>query len=404
MNAINRLISQLCPDGVESLELGEVCTDFIVPMRDRPPVFDGDIPWCRIEDIQRDLIHGSLSGLMVSKKVIADMNLKVMPTGTVIASCSASLGRYAITTTPLITNQTFIGLVCGEKLLNKYLLHLLPLKTPELVASSNSGTIPYISRAKFEKLRIPVPPIEIQHEIAKILDTFITLEAELEAELELRIRQYDFYRDSLLGFGNQRLKWIEFGAVATIVRGASPRPIQKFITDSEDGIPWIKIGDTIAGEKYVTSTKQKITYEGARNSRYVEPGDFLLSNSMSFGRPYISKIQGCIHDGWLVISNFEENLNADYLYHVLQSHAMQMEFARRASNGTVSNLNADIVKSVLVPLPPLAEQAKIAELLDNFEMLVTDPEKGLPAEISARRQQYEYYRSKLLTFSELEVA
>jgi type I restriction enzyme S subunit len=110
------------------------------------------------------------------------------------------LGRYAITTTPLITNQTFIGLVCGAGLYNRYLLHLLPLKTPELIASSNSGTIPYISRVKFEKLRIPVPTLETQIEIANILDSLVELEVELEAELEARRKQNENYRSNLLNF------------------------------------------------------------------------------------------------------------------------------------------------------------------------------------------------------------
>ncbi len=200
MNRLENLILEHSPDGVLERPLVEVCSDFIVPMRDRPQIFDGDIPWCRIEDIEGNHINGSLSGLKVSEQTIAAMNLKVMPKGTVIASCSASLGRYALTTTPLITNQTFIGLVCGPELLNTYLLHILPLKTPELVVSSNSGTIPYISRAKFERLRIPVPPMEVQHEIVRILDRFVLLEAELEAELIARKSQYEYYRRKLMSF------------------------------------------------------------------------------------------------------------------------------------------------------------------------------------------------------------
>ncbi len=203
---IEKLIAQSCPEGIEYKPLSDVCSEFIVPMRDRPKKFDGDIPWCRIEDIEGDEINGSLSGLKVSKQVISEMNLKVMPTGTLIASCSASLGRYAITTTPLITNQTFIGLVCGEQLLNRFLLHLLPLKTPELIAASNSGTIPYISRAKFEKLRIPVPPMVVQLEIVRILDTLKALQLELETELRARKFQYEHYRHKLLTFTEQALE------------------------------------------------------------------------------------------------------------------------------------------------------------------------------------------------------
>lgn len=190
------------------------------------------------------------------------------------------------------------------------------------------------------------------------------------------------------------------GELATIVRGASPRPIQAFLTDSDDGIPWIKIGDTDAGGKYITETTERVTLVGAEKSRRVYPGDFVLSNSMSFGRPYIVKIEGCIHDGWLAISDFDESFVADFLYHLLRSAPVQAEFARRAGAGTVQNLNADIVKSVVVPVLPLEEQRRIAGILDKFDALVNDLSVGLPAEIRSRRQQFEYYRDKLLTFGE----
>ena len=185
-----------------------------------------------------------------------------------------------------------------------------------------------------------------------------------------------------------------FGEVATIVRGASPRPIHSFLTEARNGIPWIKIGDIAPGEKYITGTAEHVTAAGAENSRRVYPGDFVLSNSMSFGRPYISKIEGCIHDGWLSISNFNAALIPDFLYHLLRSAPIQTEFARRAGAGTVKNLNADIVKSVRIPVPPLRVQEEIARTLDNFTKL----EAELEAELEARRKQYEYYREELLTF------
>lgn len=123
---------------------------------------------------------------------------------------------------------------------------------------------------------------------------------------------------------------------------------------------------------------------------------------MSFGRPYISKIEGCIHDGWLSIAGFEQFFHSDFLYHLLRSSTVQRAFEKRASSGTVKNLNADIVKSLVVPIPPMAEQVRIAELLDKFDALVNDLSVGLPAELNARRKQYEYYRDKLLTFSEAQ--
>lgn len=194
----SRLLQFRDDKAVPLVPLKELCTDFIVPMRDRPKEFDGEIPWCRIEDIEKHTLNTSLSGLYVSEKVVEEMNLKIMPSGTVIASCSASLGRYAITTKPLITNQTFIGLVCGQNLLNRYLLQVLQTKTTELAGVSNSGTIPYISRAKFESLVIPVPSIEVQLQIANLLETFVDLESELENELFARRKQYEYYLEKLI--------------------------------------------------------------------------------------------------------------------------------------------------------------------------------------------------------------
>jgi type I restriction enzyme S subunit len=132
----------------------------------------------------------------------------------------------------------------------------------------------------------------------------------------------------------------------------------------------------------------------------VVPGDFVLSNSMSFGRPYIVKIDGCIHDGWLAIKNFAGTFLPDFLYHLLRTTRVYREMAQRAGAGTVQNLNAEIVKSLLLPVPPLAEQERIVAILDKFDTLVNDLSVGLPAELNARRKQYEHYRDRLLTFPE----
>ena len=121
-------------------------------------------------------------------------------------------------------------------------------------------------------------------------------------------------------------------------------------------LPTRPLRSSATGGKYITRTAQRITQSGAAKSRWVHSGDFVLSNSMSFGRPYISRITGCIHDGWLAISDFDQSFLPDYLYHLLRSAPVQAEFARRAGSGTVQNLNADIVKSVTVQVPPLEQQ------------------------------------------------
>ena len=261
---------------------------------------------------------------------------------------------------------------------------------------------PFISKGDADKILIAVPPVQIQDHIVRVLDAFTELEDELEAELEARRKQYHFYRDSLLTFPEMEgVRWVPMGEVTQVSRGASPRPIQKFLVDELAGTPWIKIGDVKPDSKYLVSTSQFVSEEGAVHSRRIAPGDFILTNSMSFGRPYISKIHGCVHDGWLVISDYSDHFNSDFLYHLLGSEFVQKEFRRRVGDGSIQNLNAEIVRSVLLPVPSLELQKEIAESLDQFDLLVSDIQVGLPAEISARRKQYEYYRDKLLTFKEL---
>ena len=172
-------------------------------------------------------------------------------------------------------------------------------------------------------------------------------------------------------------KWTTLGNVSYIVRGGSPRPIKQYITSREDGINWIKIGDVEKGGKYIYSTHEKIIPEGVSRSRRVYPGDFLLTNSMSFGRPYISQIEGCIHDGWLLIHNLSGFVQ-DYLYYLLSSPYLYGQFTEKASGSTVENLNIDKVKTAIIPLPPLAEQKRIVAKLDEvLEMIRQTPPRAL---------------------------
>lgn len=282
-----------------------------------------------------------------------------------------------------------------------YIYYCLKNGEVKLLGEQQKGGIPAVSKKQVEQFKIPLPPLPIQQEIVRILDTFTNLTAELTAELTARRKQYEYYRDELLTFGED-VPVTTFGEVSMIFRGASPRPIKDYITDDIDGINWIKIGDVRPGTKYITDTAEKITKEGAKKSRFVYKGDFILSNSMSFGRPYIIKKTGCIHDGWLSISEFEEHYSTDFLYHLLSSHKYQSIMKRKASfGGAVQNLNADIVKSLELPIISLNEQRRIVSMLDKFDVICSDICAGLPAEIKARQRQYEYYRDKLLNFKEL---
>ncbi len=169
----------------------------------------------------------------------------------------------------------------------------------------------------------------------------------------------------------------KLGDVLQISRGGSPRPIDNYLTEDESGLNWIKIGDVQVGAKYITQTKEKIRKEGLSKTREVKAGDFLLSNSMSFGRPYITKIDGCIHDGWLALRDKDNIFNTDFLYHVLTSNAVKEQFIKYASGAVVKNLNIDAVSKVVVAVPPLAEQQRIAELLDTADRILKLREQAI---------------------------
>jgi len=158
--------------------------------------------------------------------------------------------------------------------------------------------------------------------------------------------------------------WCRFIDLSIIVRGGSPRPISNYITDDSDGIHWIKIGDTKGNSKYIEKTKEKIKKEGLKKSRLVKHGDFLLTNSMSFGRPYIMKTIGCIHDGWLLIRSSKKIIDDDYLYNMLSSTFIYNSFKKSAQGGVVQNLNIDKVKSTSIPIPPLDEQKAIVKKVE----------------------------------------
>ena len=160
--------------------------------------------------------------------------------------------------------------------------------------------------------------------------------------------------------------WCKIGDIADVARGGSPRPIDSYLTDDSSGVNWIKIGDAEQGGKYINSTRQRIKIEGVSRSRFVHSGDFLLTNSMSFGRPYILNVDGCIHDGWLVISPINNALYKDFFYYLLSSDYAYQQFSEQASGAVVSNLNKDKVADALIPLPSLSEQKRIVDAVEKW--------------------------------------
>ena len=407
MSHIDKLIADLCPNGIEFIKIEDLfdLKNGYTPSKSNSSFWEnGTVPWFRMEDIRANGRVLSHSLQQISESGVKGG--KLFPPNSLLVATSATIGEHALITVPHLSNQRFTSLSVKNKWTDqvdiKFLYHYAFILDKWCRANTTTSSFASVDMTGFKNFPIPIPPLEVQREIVRVLDKFTQLEAELEAELEARRRQYEYYRDHLLTFSEEAtLPRLPLSEVALIVRGASPRPIRKFLTSDKSGVPWIKIGDVAAADKYITTTAERITEAGAAKSRRVSPGDFVLSNSMSFGRPFIMKIEGCVHDGWLVISNFDESFVPDFLYHLLRSQPIQEEFVRRAgSGGAVSNLNSDTVKALTVPIPPLREQRRIVSILDKFDSLVNDLSIGLPAELAARRKQYEYYRDRLLTFEE----
>lgn len=167
-------------------------------------------------------------------------------------------------------------------------------------------------------------------------------------------------------------EWVEkkFGDTITIERGGSPRPIENFITENENGLNWVKIGDAPEQGNYITHTSEKIIPEGLSKTREVHPGDLILSNSMSFGRPYIMAIDGCIHDGWLLIRNSKCNYDLTFLCVLLGTENMLCQYKAMAAGSTVNNLNKELVASTKVSFPEFDEQQKLGSFFSNIDSLI----------------------------------
>lgn len=242
------------------------------------------------------------------------------------------------------------------------------------------STIVHLYQKDIVKFLFPIPPIHEQKSISNALIDIDALISVLNKKIEKKKLIKQGAMQQLLT-GKRRLpgftglwKGCRLGEVSLINRGGSPRPIESFLTNDVNGINWIKIGDVKPNAKYITSTEERIIPEGVTRSRKVCAGDFILSNSMSFGRPYILQIDGCIHDGWLVIQNYQKSFNTDFLYYLLGSEEVFTQYKNMAAGSSVQNLNKEKVSNVFIEVPTLSEQIAIAEILSDMDKEISELE------------------------------
>ena len=240
----------------------------------------------------------------------------------------------------------------------------------EAIRISVGSLSPTVNWKDLKDLTFNIPTIEEQRRITPLVWAAIKAKNAYKTLIQ---RTDDLVKSQFIEmFGDlqSNSKGLDLKPLSELIlieRGGSPRPIEKYITDSPDGVNWIKIGDATEGSIYITQTKERIIREGTKKSRYVQPGDFLLSNSMSFGRPYILTIDGYIHDGWLVLRDNDKLFNKLFLHTLLSSDYAMASFESMAAGSVVKNLNKELVGKLRVPVPDMAMQTAFATFVEQSD-------------------------------------
>ena len=397
MKNLETLIQELCPDGVEFRTMEEVfeIRNGYTPSKNNPDFWEGGtIPWFRMEDIRQ---NGRILSDAIQHITPAAIKGKgLFPANSIIIATTATIGEHALVIADSLANQQFTNLAVRKSLsaclLPKFVFYYMFVIDEWCKKNVNAGNFASVDMKRFKKLEFPLPPIEVQTEIVRILDKFTSLEAELEAELDCRKRQYEYYRDRLLSFENVGGQEVTISKIGDIGRICMCKRIMKNQTNSESGIPFYKIGTFgKVADAYISND---VYEEYKKLYSYPKKGDILMSASGTIGRTVVFNGEpSYFQDSNIVwVDNDETKVFNSYLNYYYQI----IEW--KTQGGTIKRLYNNLLAGATIKYPSLEEQHRIVSILDRFESLTTSLQSGLPAEIVARRQQYEHYRDKLLTF------
>lgn len=274
----------------------------------------------------------------------------------------------------------------------KFVFYAMLYKKNIIESMYRGASIKHPQMKEIYQININMPDYDTQIRVVEELDkinNLINLKKSQLEDLQVLAQSifYTMFGDPITNDKGWEVK--KLGEVCDVARGGSPRPISAYITDGTNGINWIKIGDAVEGSMFITSTKEKIKPEGLKKTRYVHKGDFILSNSMSFGKPYILNIEGCIHDGWLVIHDKYNVFNKEFLYYMLAHPSMYLQFKNLAVGGVVSNLNSNLVRNTTIFIPSIKDQQFFSKKIDAIEeqkRCTTSTIKDLNTLLSSRMQ------------------
>lgn len=409
MSHVGDFVREQCPSGVEYRTLGSIGTWYGggTPSKVKPEFWtNGTIPWVSPKDMGRRVVDSSID--MITEAAVEGSATKLVPATSVAMVVRSSILDHtfptALVPVPVALNQDMKAVVPFEDVQADYLGHLLSARGDEILrtTSKSGGSVTSINSHQLMAFRIPVPPIEVQRQIVAILDKFSQLEAELEAELESELEarrlQYAYYRDSLVGAAEGPR--VAMGELGTFMRG------RRFTKSDvvEAGIPSIHYGE-IYTDYGVSASRavREVRTELARQLRFAQPGDVVFAGvgetveDVGKAVAWLGDTPVAVHDDTF---SFASDLNPKYVAYAVQTDDFHSQKTSHVARAKVKRLSARGLAQIKIPVPSSDEQKRIVSILDSFDALASDLSIGLPAELTARRKQYEHYRDRLLTFKE----
>ena len=385
MSKLEELIQQYCPDGVEWKALGEATimkrgtsvTKGIMQEGNIPVISGGRQPafYCNVSNRTGEVIT--------------------------VAGSGAGAGYVQYWNEPIFVCDAF-SIQGNETLKTKYVYYILTNIQEKIYSTKKGGGVPHVHISSIEKFEIPVPPLPVQEEIVRILDNFTELQAELQAELQKRIQQYNYYRDNLLSdfTPEQEPKECTLEEITTdIYSGATPSKEKRDYWENGT-IPWMSSGEVNLGQVYeVEGRITQLGYDKC-STRMVPEGSVVIAlagQGKTRGTVAILRTSVCTNQSLAALVPNPDIVSGEYLYYYLKTQYSKLREVS-SGDGTRGGLNLKMLRSYKVIVPSLKTQTQIVAILDRFETLTNDLSAGLPAEIEKRRQQYEFYRDKLLTF------
>ena len=389
MSKLEELIQQYCPDGVEWKHLEEFCeikTGKGITKKDSDE--NGTYP----------IISGGVTPMGYYH--IFNREGKTVT----ISRVGANAGLVSFIDKRFYLNDKCFSIIPSNGTNAKFLYYILSAREADIKGMQSEGGVPTINTQKVGSIEIPVPPLPVQEEIVRILDTFTELQAELQAELQKRKQQYNYYLDNLLSFndinrgGQAEVRWMKMNEVFEIRNGYTPSKAKKEFWEGGT-IPWFRMEDIRQNGRILSDSILHITPKGVKGKGLFKANSFILATTATIGEHALIIADSLANQQFTNLSirkSLENELSVKYVYYYF---FVIDEWCK--ANTNVSNFaSVDMSKfyNLLIPIPSIAEQQRIVSILDRFDQLTNDLTSGLPAEIEKRRQQYEYYRDKLLTF------